>query len=48
MLEEDANNLLNFMAANGLVANPSKTAFILQNAKKESQNKIEVNLIEIL
>ena len=44
MLEEDANNLLNFMAANGLVANPSKTAFILLNAKKESQNKIEVKI----
>ena len=33
MLEEDANNVLEFMASNGLVANPSKTAFRILNHK---------------
>ena len=28
LLEEDAQNVLNFMASNGLVANPKKTALI--------------------
>ena len=28
MLEEDALNVLKFMASNGLIANPAKTALI--------------------
>ena len=31
MLEEDAKNVLQFMASNGLVANPKKTAFMVLN-----------------
>ena len=32
MLEEDAKNVLRFMASNGLVANASKTALMLDEA----------------
>ena len=32
-LEEDANNVLNFMASNGLIANQSKTEFLVLNEK---------------
>jgi hypothetical protein len=35
-LIEDANNVLNFMASNGLVANKSKTEFLMLNGKKEN------------
>ena len=35
MLEEDALNVLRFMASNGLVANPKKTAFIVLNHKQD-------------
>ena len=34
MLEEDASNLLEYMKANGLIANAGKTAFVLLNTKK--------------
>ena len=34
-LEEDAGNILQFMASNGLVANPSKTEFMILNAKEQ-------------
>ena len=40
MLEEDAENILKFMAANGLVANPSKTAFLLIKIHKVSPCKL--------
>jgi retron-type reverse transcriptase len=33
-LEEDAVNILNFMASNGLVANKTKTEFLVLNEKK--------------
>ena len=33
-LEADANNVLSFMASNGLVANQSKTEFLLLNEKQ--------------
>ena len=36
-LEEDATNVLDFMASNGLVANKSKTEFLLLNKKGESR-----------
>ena len=32
-LEEDATRILQFMASNGLVANPSKTEFLILNSK---------------
>ena len=35
MLEEDAKNVLQFMASNGLVANPKKTAFMILNHKQD-------------
>ena len=35
MLEEDAKNVLQYMASNGLVANPTKTAFMILNHKQE-------------
>ena len=45
MLEEDALNMLKFMASNGLVTNESKTALIIQNLKGEmSKNGIEINI----
>ena len=34
-LEEEANNILDFMASNGLVANQGKTEFLLLNEKKK-------------
>ena len=36
MLEEDARGVLMFMASNGLVANPIKTAFMILNHKLEN------------
>ena len=39
-LEEDAHNVLKFMASNGLVANPSKTTLmVLNNSAKHYQFK---------
>ena len=43
MLEEDAKNVLEFMASNGLVVNPKKTAFMVLNHKQN----LELNLIAI-
>ena len=40
MLEEDALNVLKFMVSNGLVANASKTAFLLLNLKKQKEQKM--------
>ena len=41
-LEEDAQNVLAFMASNGLVANPKKTSLIFLNVKKSiNQNDIK-------
>ena len=36
-LSEDATVVLNFMASNGLVANPKKTSFLLLNQKQCDQ-----------
>ena len=33
-MEEDANQVLKYMASNGLVANPKKTSFLLLNSKQ--------------
>ena len=42
-LEEDGENVLKYMASNGLVANPSKTALLfLNNKSKEEQIKISI------
>ena len=47
-LEEDATNILQFMASNGLVANPSKTEYMLINSRdKETTNTIKVGSSEI-
>ena len=48
-LEEDATNILQFMASNGLVANSSKTEFMLLNNKEKTAiRKVKVRLSEIL
>ena len=41
-LEEDANQVLKFMASNGLVANSSKTTLMFINGKKEKDIEIQV------
>ena len=38
-LEEDATNILEFMASNGLVANPTKTVFMMLNDKKKENEE---------
>ena len=38
-LEEDVDSIIQFMASNGLVANPSKTEFMLLNTKEMSATK---------
>jgi hypothetical protein len=50
-LEEDAKSILEFMASNGLVANPSKTVFMMLNSnQKENElpKKIKVGDHEIM
>ena len=37
MLEEDGKNVLKYMASNGLVANPSKTALLFLNNKEKGE-----------
>ena len=41
-LEEDAEQVLKFMASNGLVANPSKTTLMILNHKVETPVEIKV------
>ena len=42
-LEEDTTSFLQFMASNGLVANPSKTEFMILNSKdNENPRRIRV------
>ena len=43
-MEEDANRLLQFMATNGLVANPSKTLMVILNHKNKNYEKIQINI----
>ncbi len=38
-LERDATNILQFMASNGLVANTTKTEFMLRNAEREEEER---------
>ena len=45
MLEEDAQNVLKFMASNGLVASATKTAFMILNHKKDlTLNPIKIKI----
>ena len=44
MLEEDALNVLRFMASNGLVANPSKTALLFLNNKNTTNEEISLKI----
>ena len=41
-LEDDARNVLQFMASNGLKANPSKTTLMVLNGKNKEPMTIEV------
>ena len=43
-LEEDGQNVLEFMASNGLVANPKTTALIILNSKSGHNESIEINI----
>ena len=40
-LEEDANQVLKFMASNGLIANEAKTEFLLLNEKQKDSQKLK-------
>ena len=44
----DAANVLKFMAANGLSANPTKTTFIIINDKEEGAGQREVQVGNVL
>ena len=41
-LEADAINVLQFMAPNGLVANPRKTSLIFLNQKERKEDEISI------
>ena len=45
MLEEDANNVLKFMASNWLVANPSKTTLMFLNLKQEEMEEVKHTIV---
>ena len=48
MLEEDAFIVLKFMATNGLVANASKTVFLLLNLKKQTElNPVTIKIGDV-
>ena len=34
-MEEDAENVLSYMASNGLIANPNTTVFMMLNCKSD-------------
>ena len=46
-LEEDAISVLKFMASNGLVANASKTSFLIIGKKSRTLEKIKIGQTEI-
>ena len=48
MLEEYAQNILEYMASNGLVTIPSKTGLILLNVKSEIPIEINIGSIKIV
>ena len=41
-LEEDGEEILKFMASNGLVANPKKTTLLIMNNKEEGEVQVTV------
>jgi hypothetical protein len=41
-MKEDGQNILKFMASNGLIANPSKTVFIILGNRKEGEERVKV------
>ena len=41
-MEEDADQVLRYMASNGLVANAKKTKFLLLNAKLDGEVKVKI------
>ena len=43
-MEEDAINILKYMASNGLVANPKKTTLLFLNLKKKKDGPIIINI----
>ena len=43
-LEIDAKNVLQFMASNGLVANPKKTIFIILNQKQRKEEIVSIKI----
>ena len=43
-LEIDAKNVLQFMASNGLVANPKKTTFIILNQRQRKEEIISIKI----
>ena len=46
-LEEDAEEILKFMASNGLVANPTKTTLLIMNNKEEEEVEVKVGNVQI-
>ena len=46
-LEEDAANIMAYMASNGLVANQSKTVFMVLNMKKQCDKLMAESGIQI-
>ena len=47
-VEEDARRILEFMASNGLVANPTKTTFLVLNHKAEEEKAQKKWIIKIV
>jgi hypothetical protein len=47
-LEEDAEKILQYMASNGLVANPEKTVFMLLGANQGVEARVKVGRAQIL
>ena len=43
MTEEDAQNMLELIASNGLVTNPSKTAMVILNSKSDIMSSDMIN-----
>ena len=46
-MEEDASNVLSFMASNGLVANASKTSFVVLNLCKSDRDEAKINPLKV-
>ena len=46
-MEEDASNVLSFMASNGLVANASRTSFVVLNLCKSDRDEAKINPLKV-